>query len=200
MIQIVISIFLLCFAYLLGSICSAVLVSRLFDLPDPRTEGSKNPGATNVLRLAGKKYAAMVLFVDLLKGLLPVLVAKYFDVSLLLLSWTCFAAVLGHIYPIYFHFKGGKGVATTLGVMFGLHFILGAAAIGTWLMIASFTRYSSLASIITVILAPLYVLAMTHHFEVFPALFFITLLVLYQHRENINRLIEGKENKISLKK
>lgn len=198
MLNILIAFFLFIIAYLSGSVCSAVLVSRFFDLPDPRTQGSRNPGATNVLRLSGKKYAIMVLFVDMLKGCLPVLLAKFFDVSLLTLSFTCFAAVLGHMYPIFFKFEGGKGVATTLGVIFGLHFMLGVFFVGTWLIVAYLTRYSSLASLVAVVLSPIYVVAMTHNFDAFPALFFIAVFVLYKHHENINRLIEGNENKMVL--
>ncbi len=199
MLTILIPIFLLAVAYLSGSVCSAVFVCRFFDLPDPRTKGSRNPGATNVLRLAGKKYAMMVLFVDMLKGYLPLLLAQFFDVSLLTLSLTCFAAVLGHMFPVFFGFKGGKGVATTLGAMFGLHFMLGVFFLGTWIIVAYVTRYSSLASLASVVLAPIYVVAMTHNFDAFPALFFIAVFVLYKHNENINRLIEGRESKIVLK-
>jgi glycerol-3-phosphate acyltransferase PlsY len=199
MLAILIPIVLFIIAYLSGSVCSAVLVCRFFDLPDPRTEGSQNPGATNVLRLAGKKYAMMVLFVDMLKGYLPLLLAQCFDVSLLTLSFTCFAAVIGHMYPVFFEFKGGKGVATTLGAMFGLHFMLGVFFLGTWMIVAYVTRYSSLASLVSVVLAPIYVVAMTHNFDAFPALFFIAVFVLYKHNENISRLIEGRENKMVLK-
>ena len=184
--------------YLVGSVCSAVIVSRLFDLPDPRQEGSKNPGATNVLRLAGKQYAIIVLLADMLKGLLPVLLAKLLGGGPIIVGFTCFAAVLGHLYPIYFNFKGGKGVATAIGALLGFHFILGVWVIATWLLIANFTRYSSLASIISLLLAPFYSLYAVRGFEAFPPLMCIALFVIYKHRDNINRLIDGTESKIDL--
>lgn len=197
------TIFLFCvvvtIGYLSGSVCSAVIVSNIFALPDPRQEGSKNPGATNMLRLAGKKYAIIVLFADLLKGLLPVLLAKLLDASTAAISFTCFAAVMGHMYPIFFGFKGGKGVATALGALLGLHFIMGVAVIATWLLIANFSRYSSLASILSIILAPVYSLIMGSHLDTLPPLIFIAIFILYQHRENVTRLIDGEESKINLR-
>lgn len=182
--------------YLVGSVCSAVIVSRVFDLPDPRQEGSKNPGATNVLRLAGKQYAIIVLLADMLKGLLPVLLAKMLDGGPVIVGFTCFAAVLGHMYPVYFNFKGGKGVATAMGALLGFHFILGVMVIATWLLIANFTRYSSLASIISMVLAPFYSLYAVQGFEAFPPLMCIALFVIYKHRDNITRLMDGTESKI----
>ncbi|WP_084273750.1 glycerol-3-phosphate 1-O-acyltransferase PlsY [Legionella fairfieldensis] len=189
-------IFVVVLGYLCGSVCSAVIVSRIFSLPDPRTEGSKNPGATNVLRLAGRKYAVMVLFADLLKGLFPVLLAKVLGAGPIAVSFTCFAAVMGHMYPVFFDFKGGKGVATAIGTLLGLHFILGVVVIATWLLVANFTRYSSLASIVALILAPFYSLITIGHLDTFPPLFFITLFILYKHRDNITRLIDGEEPRI----
>lgn len=189
-------LFLVIVGYLAGSICSAVIVSRIFNLPDPRTTGSQNPGATNVLRLAGKKYAVIVLLADVLKGLLPVLLAKALGASPATVSFTCFAAVMGHMFPLYFGFSGGKGVATALGALLGLHFMLGVIVIATWLLVANFTRYSSLASIISIGLAPLFGLLTIGEFSIFPPLFFITLFILYKHRNNITRLIDGEEPKI----
>lgn len=188
--------FVIIVGYLLGSVCSAVIVSRLFSLPDPRIEGSKNPGATNVLRLAGKKYAAIVLIGDMLKGLIPVLLAKILISSPTAIGFTALAAVIGHMYPVFFRFHGGKGVATAIGALLGLHLILGVMVIAAWLLVANFTRYSSLASIISLILAPLFALFTTGNFDLFPPLFFITLFVIYQHRNNITRLIDGEEPKI----
>lgn len=184
-------------AYLVGSICSAVIVCRLFDLPDPRTTGSRNPGATNVLRVAGKHYAIMVLIADILKGLLPVLLARMLDAGQLTIGFTCLAAVIGHIYPLFFGFKGGKGVATAIGALLGFHFILGVMVIATWLLVANFSRYSSLASIISITLAPFYLLFTIQGLDPFLPVFFITLIILYQHRENITRLMDGKETKIN---
>ncbi|MDP1602842.1 MAG: glycerol-3-phosphate 1-O-acyltransferase PlsY [Legionella sp.] len=184
--------------YLCGSLCSAIIVSRIFSLPDPRTEGSQNPGATNVLRLAGKKYAAIVLLGDMLKGLLPVVLAKLLGAGPAALGFTCLAAVVGHMYPVFFGFKGGKGVATAIGALLGLHFLMGVVIIATWLLVANFTRYASLASIISLTLAPLFAIVSAGGLETFPPILFITLLILYKHRQNINRLIDGDEPKIRL--
>jgi glycerol-3-phosphate acyltransferase PlsY len=182
--------------YLSGSICSAVLVSNLFGLPDPRNEGSKNPGATNVLRLSGKKYALIVLVMDVFKGLFPVALVSSFHVAPWIIGFTALAAVLGHMYPIFFSFEGGKGVATALGALLGLKFSLGLIVIITWLLVASITRYSSLASIIAMALAPIYALLLTKNAALFFPLFLITLAILYKHKGNITRLMEKKEPKI----
>ncbi|MBA2655776.1 MAG: glycerol-3-phosphate 1-O-acyltransferase PlsY [Tatlockia sp.] len=190
------TIFLMGLGYILGSICSAIVVSRLFSLPDPRTEGSKNPGTTNVLRLAGKKYAIIVLLGDMLKGLIPVLLAKALGAGPLIASLTCLAAVLGHMYPLFFNFKGGKGVATTIGALLGLNLILGVMVIATWLLIANFTRYSSLASLISILMSPIYSLFTIGRFEILGPLCCIALFVLFQHRNNLTRLIDGTEPKM----
>jgi acyl phosphate:glycerol-3-phosphate acyltransferase len=193
-------LFLLCavVAYLIGSVCSAVIVSQLFDLPDPRLEGSQNPGATNVLRLAGKQYALIVLIADMLKGLLPVLLAKLLDAGPIIVGFTCFAAVLGHMYPIFFKFRGGKGVATALGALLGFHFLVGVAVIATWLVIVKFSRYVSFASIVSLSLAPLYSLGILHNLTAFPPLMCIALFIIYKHRNNITRLLDGTEPKLNL--
>lgn len=182
--------------YLIGSICSAVIVCRLFDLPDPRLKGSKNPGATNVLRLAGKQYAAIVLLADMFKGLLPVLLAESLNAGPVTLGFTCLAAVFGHMYPIFFGFKGGKGVATAMGALLGLNFILGVMVIITWSLVANFSRYSSVASIASMILAPFYSLYALGNISAFLPLSIITLFILYKHKDNITRLEDGKESKI----
>ncbi|KTD17385.1 glycerol-3-phosphate 1-O-acyltransferase PlsY [Legionella jordanis] len=189
-------LFVVVLGYLAGSICSAIVVSKLFSLPDPRTTGSKNPGATNVLRLAGRQYAAIVLVGDMLKGFLPVLLAGLLGAGPVTLGFTCFAAVLGHMFPAFFDFRGGKGVATALGALLGLHFILGVVVIATWLVVANFTRYSSLASIISMIMAPWYALFTPNGFLLFPPLFFITIFIIYKHRNNITRLMDHQEPKI----
>lgn len=187
-------------AYCLGSINSAILISRIFSLPDPRSEGSKNPGATNMLRLAGMQYAVMVLVFDMLKGLIPVLLAKLVHASPHVIGFTCFAAVMGHIYPVFFHFRGGKGVATALGAVLGLHFVLGAVVILTWLVILGIWGYSSLASIVTIILMPFYAVFIVNHFDIFLPLCFITIFIVFQHRQNITRLMDGTESKINLRR
>jgi acyl phosphate:glycerol-3-phosphate acyltransferase len=184
-------------AYTLGSLCSAVIVCRAAKLPDPRLEGSKNPGATNVLRLAGKHYAALVLLGDFFKGLLPVWFASLLGLSFFAQSLVGLAAVLGHMYPMFFNFKGGKGVATTLGVLLGFQPLLGLLVMITWLVVAVFSRYSSLASIVSVTLAPCYALLAFHTPTAFLPLAAITVAVLYQHQDNIKRLLDGTESKLN---
>ncbi|WP_207385967.1 glycerol-3-phosphate 1-O-acyltransferase PlsY [Legionella gresilensis] len=188
------------FGYICGSFCSAIIVSRLFSLPDPRLEGSLNPGATNVLRLAGKKYAALVLVGDMLKGFIPVILARSLDLGPFITSFTCLAAVVGHMYPVFFKFQGGKGVATALGGLLGLSFVTGIATIVIWLIVANFTGYASLASIISLIFAPLYSILGFGSVDVFIPLFFMTFLIIYKHRNNINRLIDRDEPKLSFSK
>lgn len=184
--------------YLIGSICSAVIVSRIFSLPDPCQEGSLNPGATNVLRLAGKKYAILVLLADVLKGVLPVLFAKIIGVNTAIVALTGLAAVLGHIFPVFFGFKGGKGVATALGVLFGLNAMLGMAVVIIWLLTATISRYSSLASITSIALSPL--LALLISTSLFIPLGIIAAVVIYKHATNIKRLKNGTEPTINLRK
>lgn len=186
-------------SYLMGSICSAVIVCRTFNLPDPREEGSKNPGATNVLRIAGKQYAALVLLVDMLKGTIPVVLAKAMGASPTVLSFTVLAAVIGHMYPIFFGFKGGKGVATAMGALLGFQFIVGIMAVATWLLVVNFFKYSSLASIIAMTLAPFYSLLVTQQVDGFIPLFFMVFLIWFKHKDNITRLIDGSESKVILK-
>ncbi|KTD38530.1 transmembrane protein [Legionella moravica] len=192
-------LFLVILAYLMGSFCSAIIVCRVFGLPDPTVEGSKNPGATNVLRLAGKKYAALVMVGDVLKGTIPVLIAKALGATPVTIAFTALAAVVGHMFPVFFKFKGGKGVATAIGALLGFHFIIGVLVAATWLLVANFSRYSSLASIVAISLSPFYTLLLVGRLDIFPPLFFIALLVLYKHKNNINRLIDGIEPKIKFK-
>ncbi|HAT1659232.1 TPA: glycerol-3-phosphate 1-O-acyltransferase PlsY [Legionella pneumophila] len=192
-------IFLILVGYLMGSINSAIIVCRTFGLPDPREEGSKNPGATNVLRLGGKQYGILVMVCDALKGILPVIIAKYLSGEPVTIAFTALAAVVGHMYPVFFHFRGGKGVATTIGALLAFHFVIGVMVGATWLLVANFWRYSSLASIIAITLAPFYSLILVGNLNIFPPLFMITILVLYKHRDNFNRLIDGKEPKIKFK-
>ncbi len=182
------------FAYLLGSVSSAVLICRLLKLPDPRKHGSHNPGATNVLRIGGKLAAAAVLLLDMLKGAIPVWSGYYLDIDPLALGLIGISACLGHIYPIFFHFRGGKGVATALGAVapigWGLTSLLGV----TWLTAAMITRYSSLAAIITALLAPFYVWLFKPLYTLPVAM--LCCLVVLRHHENIRRLMDGTEPKI----
>ncbi|WP_058479952.1 glycerol-3-phosphate 1-O-acyltransferase PlsY [Legionella waltersii] len=183
----------------MGSINSAIIVCRLLGLPDPREEGSKNPGATNVLRIGGKQTAAIVMGFDVLKGILPVVLAKYLDLGSTATAFTALAAVLGHMYPVFFQFRGGKGVATAIGALLAFHFIIGVMVIATWLLVANFFRYSSLASICAIVLAPFYSMILIGELNSFPPIFFIALFVLYKHKDNITRLIDGTEPKIKFK-
>ena len=193
-------IFLVTLGYLMGSLCSAVIVCRTFALPDPREEGSKNPGATNVLRIAGKQYAALVLLFDVLKGTMPVIIAHLLGATPWLAAFTALAAVIGHMYPVFFDFKGGKGVATAIGALLGFQFMVGVMVVGTWLVIAKLFRYSSLASIVAITLSPFYALIVTSNLDVFPPLLLMVILVVFKHRNNITRLIDGVEPKLMFKR
>ena len=191
---------LILIAYLVGSISSAIIVCRLMGLPDPRSEGSGNPGATNVLRVGGKKAAAITLIGDMLKGLLPVLAANILNVSTLTLGLTGLAAFLGHLYPVFFGFRGGKGVATMLGALFGFSWLVGASTAGTWLLIAKGFKISSLAALIATLLAPFFVwLFMGPSTELIVITAMMTLILFWRHRSNIQRLLSGEEGLISKK-
>lgn len=183
-------------AYLAGSISSAIIVCRVMGLPDPRTLGSNNPGATNVLRIGGKKAAALTLFGDMLKGLLPVLAAHLFGVETAILAATSIAAFLGHLYPIFFGFKGGKGVATALGVQFGLGWEIGASVALIWLFVAKVLNISSLAALVSMGVAPLVVWFFWPSPELILAQTFISIVLFWRHRNNILNLLSGSEDKI----
>ncbi len=190
-------------AYLVGSLSAAILVCKLLGLPDPRTEGSKNPGATNVLRLGGKKAALLTLLGDMLKGLLPVAISVQFDASELTIALTLLAAFLGHLYPLFFGFKGGKGVATALGGLIGLHWSIGLATIATWLAMAALFRYSSLSALTAILLAPLYVWLLypiAASITLTSAMGLVTVMLYWRHRSNIRNLLAGEEDKIGAKK
>jgi glycerol-3-phosphate acyltransferase PlsY len=196
-------------AYLVGSLAFAVIVSKAMGLSDPRTFGSKNPGATNVLRSGSKAAAIVTLLLDALKGFVPVLLVRLFGKPYGLEEGTVamvgLAAFLGHLYPVFFRFQGGKGVATFIGVVFGIHWILGIATGLTWLIIAFFFRYSSLASLVAAVFAPAYYLLLhgvSWYAEkpVVAALAAMAVLLGWRHRENINRLLAGTESRLGAKK
>ena len=196
-------------AYLVGSLSFAVIVSRVMGLKDPRTFGSKNPGATNVLRSGNKAAAIVTLLLDALKGFLPVLAVRVWGRAWGLDDGTValvgLAAFLGHLWPVFFRFQGGKGVATFIGVVFGIHPLLGVATGATWLIIAFFFRYSSLASLVSAAFAPAYYLLGDRiqwysDASVAIALFAMAMLLAYRHRENIDRLFRGKESRLGAKK
>jgi acyl phosphate:glycerol-3-phosphate acyltransferase len=196
-------------AYLIGSLSFAVLVSRLMGLKDPRTYGSKNPGATNVLRSGSKAAAIVTLLLDAFKGWLPVVLVKWFGEAWGLGDGTValvgMAAFLGHLFPVFFRFQGGKGVATAAGVILAFNPWLGLASLLTWAIIAYFFRYSSLASIVTAVFAPAFFLFGQHVIWEAPGVQVLSLaamgvLLVWRHAENINRLIAGKESKLGAKK
>ena len=186
-------------AYLLGSVSSAILISSLLGLPDPRTEGSRNPGATNVLRLGSKPGAVLTLAGDIAKGVLPVVAAGWFLDEPVLLALAALGAFLGHLFPVYFRFEGGKGVATALGVLAAIDWQLASILIVTWLVVAAVFRYSSLAALVTAAAAPVYAFWLTGE-PVFVGLgVVLAALLFFRHSENIRRLLCGNESKIGKK-
>ncbi|AWK43572.1 glycerol-3-phosphate 1-O-acyltransferase PlsY [Photorhabdus laumondii subsp. laumondii] len=182
------------FAYLCGSISSAILICRLAGLPDPRQHGSGNPGATNVLRIGGRSTAAIVLICDVLKGMIPVWLAYQLYVPPFYLGITAIAACLGHIYPIFFQFKGGKGVATAFGAIAAIGWDLTGLMMGTWLLTILLSGYSSLGAIVSALIAPFYVWWFKPEFT-FPVAM-LCCLVLLRHHDNIQRLWRGQENRL----
>jgi len=187
-------IFLIVIAYLFGSLSSAIIVCKLLKLPDPRTSGSKNPGTTNVLRLGGKSAAITVLIGDALKGLIPVLLARFLGVSPLFIGMIAIAAIIGHVFPVFFGFKGGKGIATSLGAIMGISLQLALATASIWILTAAIFRYSSLAAITATVSVPVLSLWLAPRY--FIAICLIALIVMVRHYGNIKRLIKGQEDKI----
>ena len=190
---------LLIIAYLLGSVNSALLVCRWLSLPSPKTHGSHNPGATNVLRIGGKKAGGLTLAGDVLKGVIPVLIGHLLHLPYLSLCWIAFFAVLGHVYPLFFNFKGGKGVATAIGTSFAIHPFLGASVGLTWAVIAFVSRYSSLASICAILMLPVYGYLLLNALTIVP-LGFLAVLILIKHQQNFKRLLAGTESKLGAKR
>ena len=196
-------------AYLVGSLSFAVIVSRVMGLDDPRTYGSQNPGATNVLRSGNKQAAMATLLFDALKGYFPVLLVKWYGPAFGLddraVALVAISAFIGHLWPVFFAFKGGKGVATAAGILFGVEPLLGAAVMGTWLIVAFFFRYSSLAALAASLFAPAYyffghqIAWQTSDAELL-AVTVMSALLLMRHKDNIARLVSGQETKIGAKK
>ncbi len=180
-------------AYLLGSLATAIFVSRALRLPDPRRAGSNNPGATNVLRLGGKKAAALTLLGDLLKGLLPVLAARLVGFPAWGFALVALATFLGHLYPLYFRFRGGKGVATTLGILLALSPYLGLASLAVWLLVFAASRVSSLAALVATLSTPIFAWFLLPQESLRLLVIVLALWVLWRHRSNIRRLLGGKE-------
>lgn len=191
-------------AYLLGSVSFAVVVSRAMRLPDPHTYGSGNPGATNVLRTGNKKAAILTLLGDALKGWVALIVAKALfaeDINAdLLMSFAAIAVFLGHLWPVFHGFKGGKGVATACGILFGINPILGLATLSTWLIVAVFFRYSSLSALISATFAPFYCFLLFGTKPISLVVLIMGILLIWRHRSNIHNLISGKESRIGRSK
>lgn len=187
------------FAYLMGSLSTAIIYCKIIGLPDPRSQGSGNPGATNVLRFGGKKTAVIVLLGDLLKGLIPVLLAKWLGFSSVTIAWVGLAAFLGHLYPVFFRFQGGKGVATALGVLLGISGWIGLFVLMTWLLVAFISRLSSLSALIAAGFAPLFVYLFKPELEYILLALLLALLLVWRHRSNIKKIINGTESKIGRK-
>ena len=190
-------------AYLIGSISTAIIVCKIMGLPDPREGGSGNPGATNVLRIGGdkgKKAAAITLVGDMLKGLIPVLIAHWMQLEAKLIVLVGFMAFIGHLYPVFFGFKGGKGVATMLGVMFGLSLPIGLAVGATWLFVAKVLKISSLSALIATGLAPVYIYFLSGEFSWVFYTAIMTAFLFLRHRANIQRLMSGEEGLFKNKK
>jgi glycerol-3-phosphate acyltransferase PlsY len=182
-------------SYLIGSLSSAIILCRLAGLPDPRSQGSGNPGATNVLRFGGKKLAATVLIIDVVKGVLPVVIARLLDFDQTWLAATAFAAFLGHLYPVFFGFKGGKGVATALGGFLALAPLLAGTALLTWLAVFVATRISSLSAILAASLTPVYSWWLISEMSARWIVLVMAAMLLIRHHSNIKRLLAGEETK-----
>ncbi|NKX21460.1 glycerol-3-phosphate 1-O-acyltransferase PlsY [Alteromonadaceae bacterium A_SAG2] len=181
-------------AYLFGSLSSAVVISQLFGLPDPRTAGSKNPGATNVYRLGGRVPALLVLVMDILKGTIPVYGSYFLGIEPIMLGVIAIFACLGHIFPLYFGFKGGKAVATAFGAMLPIGLDLAGLLILSWVVVVFLTGYSSLGALIAVSLAPLFTFLIKPLYTLPVAM--LSLLIILRHKDNIARLLAGNESKV----
>ena len=200
-------IFLIALAYLIGSISFAVVVSKCMHLPDPYSYGSGNPGATNVLRTGNKWAAVLTLLGDAFKGFIAVVMARMIlgdqSLSSSLNSWilcgVVIAVFLGHVFPIFHRFKGGKGVATACGILFGIHWILGLATLATWIIVAKFMRYSSLAAIAAAVFGPIYFVFLFGFHPMTIALVMVCGLLVWRHCSNIRNLINGTESRIGAK-
>lgn len=187
-------------AYLIGSISFAIIVSRLMSLNDPRSYGSGNPGATNVLRSGNKVAAILTLLGDALKGVIPVVLAKYFQLGDVVIAAVALAVFLGHLWPVFFRFQGGKGVATAVGVLLSLNPWLGLACLLTWLLVAFTTRLSSLAALTAALLAPFYCIYLTPSLPIDVVVMVMSILLVWRHKKNIVGLWQGTESRIGAKK
>jgi glycerol-3-phosphate acyltransferase PlsY len=189
-------IYLFILSYLIGSISTAIIVCRALKIDDPRTQGSNNPGATNVLRIGGKKAAAIVLIGDALKGFIPVLVAQYFEFSIFYTTIVALSSFLGHVYPVFYKFKGGKGVATFVGSLFAINYLVGLGFALTWIFVAKVLKVSSLAALVATLITPIYFYILTRELNSTYVICFICLCIFYTHRSNIKRIISRTEEPI----
>jgi len=199
-----ISIIAILIAYLIGSLSFAVIVSKLFSLPDPHTYGSGSPGATNVLRSGNKLAALLTLLGDAAKGWFALWLAQHyqadFKLSSIILAGVAFAVFIGHLFPVFFKFKGGKGVATAAGVIIAINLWLGLATLATWIIVVFFFRYSSLAALVAAIFAPFYTFYLFGLTPYLCAVIVMCALLIWRHKENITRLMNGTESKVGAKK
>ncbi len=183
-------------AYLIGSFSTAIITCKLMGIDDPRSTGSNNPGATNVLRHGGKKAAIITLFGDMLKGLIPVLLAIQFQLEPSVIALVGLFALLGHVFPVYYGFKGGKGVATFYGVILALNWLVGLIALGIWLFIALVLKISSLSALVSIFSTPIILWYFSHSVELTSAVALMSVLVFWRHKKNIQALLQGSETKI----
>ena len=183
-------------AYLVGSISTAIITCRLMGLKDPRTIGSHNPGATNVLRHGGKKAAIITLIGDMLKGLIPVMLAVQLQMQVSVVAVTALFALLGHIYPVYYGFKGGKGVATYYGAILAIDWQIGLIALMIWLIVAALVKISSISALVSIFSTPFVLWYFSQSIELTTAAAVMSLIVFWRHRTNIKALLEGSEEKI----
>jgi acyl phosphate:glycerol-3-phosphate acyltransferase len=183
-------------AYLVGSISTAIITCKVMGIEDPRTTGSHNPGATNVLRHGGKKAAIITLLGDMLKGLLPVLLIIQFQAETLTIALVGLSALLGHIFPLYYGFRGGKGVATFYGAILGFNWQVGLIALAVWLVIAKLLKISSLSALVSVFITPFVLWFFSHSIELTCATGMMSILVFWRHKANIQSLLQGSESRI----
>ena len=194
----IIQIALVILGYLCGSVASAIVVCKIMHLSDPRTQGSGNPGATNVLRLHGKKAAALTLAGDVAKGAIPVLLAQGIHAPDPVIALTGIAVFAGHLFPVFFNFQGGKGVATYIGILSATCWLLGFSHIGTWLLMVALTRYSSLSALIAAVLTPVYTALLLPVPVYIAANTIMTIALIWRHRANIRKLMDGTETRIRI--
>ena len=190
---------LIIISYIIGSVNSSIVFSKIYKLPDPRKYGSKNPGATNILRSGNKILALAIVIFDILKGFLPVVIAYYFLKEDLYVQIVGVIAVIGHIYPIFYKFKGGKGVATTFGSILAFDFILGLICLMTWLITSFLFRYSALSAIVSFTFLPIYTWLSYENYTITSIYLILAIVVIYKHKTNIKNLLNNEETKIGSK-